>query len=84
MNCRIVLFSAIMTAMAGAVISVAACQMGNKDFNQPKYQSQAYRDLQKSYLPIGAALGFTLGAGQECIRQLKAQRDQEDLAEQDQ
>lgn len=81
MNCKIVLFSAIMTAMAGAVISVAAYQMGNKDFNQPKYQSQAYRDLQKSYIPLGAALGFTLGAGQECVRQLKAKRDKEELAQ---
>lgn len=83
MNCKIILFSSIMTAMAGAVISAAVLQMGNKDFNQPKYQSHAYKDLQEHYIYIGAALGFSLGAGQECVRQLKAKRDRE-LGEQDQ
>lgn len=77
------MFSSIMTAMAGAVIGLAALQMGNKDFNQPKYQSHTYKDLQGHYVYIGAALGLALGAGQECVRQLKSQRDSE-LEEQDQ
>ncbi|MBR8833791.1 MAG: hypothetical protein DSM106950_07050 [Stigonema ocellatum SAG 48.90 = DSM 106950] len=75
MNYRIIVFSAIMTAMAGAVISLSALQMGNKDFNQPKYQSQSYKDLREHYTHIGTFLGFTLGAGLECVRQLKSKRE---------
>jgi hypothetical protein len=75
MNYRKILFSAIITAMVGAVISLAALQIGNKDFNQPKYQSQAYKELREHYIHIGTILGFILGAGQECVRQLKSKRE---------
>lgn len=78
MNIKLIIFSGIMTALIGAVIGLAAAKIGSRDFNQLKYESQFYQDLhEKYYALIGAGLGFAVGAGQECVRELKAQRDDE-------
>lgn len=66
-----------MTALIGAVIGLAAAKIGQRDFNQLKYGGQYYQDLHNRYSLIGASLGFILGVGQECIRELKAQREDE-------
>lgn len=82
MKIRLILFSGIMTAIVGAVIGLAATKIGQHNFNQLKYEGQYYQDLQKKYVLIGASLGFALGVGQECIRELKTERDTE-LGKQD-
>lgn len=82
MNSRLIIFSGIMTALVGAVIGLAATKIGSPNFNQLKYEGQYYQDLYKNYALIGAGLGFAIGVGQECIRELKAERAK-DLGKQD-
>jgi hypothetical protein len=77
MNIRLVLFSGLITAGIGAVVGLAAAKIGQRDFNQLRYEGQSYQELYKSYALIGAGLGFAAGVGQECLWELKAQRDRE-------
>ncbi len=77
MNRKLILFSGIVTALAGAAIGLAAAEMGKGDLRQLRYESQVYADVQKYYIIVGATLGFAVGAGQECVRELKAERDRE-------
>jgi hypothetical protein len=77
-NIRMVLFSGIITALVGSIIGLAAAQMGQRDFNQLRYESTAYRSLHQRYALIGAGIGFAVGIGQECLRELKVQRDREE------
>ncbi len=71
-----------MTALIGAIIGLAATKIGQRNFNQLKYEGQYYQDLHKKYALIGAGLGFAVGVGQECIRELRSERDRE-LGKQD-
>lgn len=77
MNARLIIFSGIMTALVGAVIGLAATKIGQRNFNQLTYEGQYYQELQKKYVFIGAAVGFAIGIGQECVRELKVQRNNE-------
>ncbi len=61
-----------MTALIGAVLGIAASEMSRN-----KYESKFYIELHKYYAVVGAGLGFGVGVGQECIRELKKQRDKE-------
>lgn len=74
MNIRMILFSGIITAAIGAVIGLAAATIGQRDFNQLKYEGQYYQNLHNKYALIGAGLGLAIGIGQECVRELKTQR----------
>lgn len=78
MNIRLIIFSGVITALLGSVLGLAMAKVGQKDFNQLRYQSQVYQDLYNEYyIFIGAGLGFTIGAGQECVRELKNKQDKE-------
>lgn len=77
MNIRLIVFSGVMTALIGVVIGLAAAKIGQRDFNQLKYSSQYYKDLQNKYALIGAGVGFAVGIGQACVRELKAHREDE-------
>jgi hypothetical protein len=78
MNSKLILFSGIITALLGSVFGLAAAHLGQPDFDRLKYESQVYEDLHNRYYAlIGAGLGFSVGVSQECVRQLKAQRDKE-------
>jgi hypothetical protein len=78
MNIKLIIFSGIVTALIGSVVGLAVAHIGQKEFNQFKYESQVYEDLyQKYYGFIGAGLGFVIGVSQECVRELKEQRDKE-------
>lgn len=79
MNIKLVIFSGVITALIGAVIGLAAAKIGSRDFNQLRYESQFYQNLNERYYAlVGASLGFAVGVGQECIRELKTQREDEE------
>ena len=42
------------------------------------YSSDPYRNLKQDYLIIGGVIGLLFGAGQETVRQLKRQCDDEE------
>ena len=77
MNLRMIVFSGVVTALIGSMIGLAAARIGQRDFNQLRFESKAYRDLHGKYALIGAGLGLAAGIGQECVRELRAQRREE-------
>jgi hypothetical protein len=77
MNLRMILFSGVVTAFIGSMIGLAAARIGQHDFNQLRFESEAYQDLHGKYALIGAGLGLAVGIGQEYVRELKAQRKEE-------
>jgi hypothetical protein len=76
-NLRMIVFSGVVTALIGSMIGLAAARIGQRDFNQLRFESQAYQDLHGKYALIGAGLGLAAGIGQECVRELKEQRKEE-------
>ena len=77
MNVRAIVFSGIVTAAIGAVIGLAAARIGQRDFNQLRFEGKHYEGIQNRYVLVGASVGLAVGLGQECVRQLKAERDRE-------
>lgn len=77
MNIRLIIFSGIITALIGAVIGLAATKIGQDDFNKLQYESPYYQNLQSKYVLVGSGLGLAIGLAQECVRELKNQRDRE-------
>jgi len=81
MNVRTIVFSGIVTAAIGAVIGLTGARIGQRDFNQLKFEGQHYgqhyEGMQNRYALVGASVGLAVGLGQECVRQLKAERDRE-------
>ncbi|UZQ55557.1 hypothetical protein OOK60_05650 [Trichothermofontia sichuanensis B231] len=73
MNRKLIVFSALFTAVIGAVIGLAAARMHHGCF-----ASSLYQDLGRKYAIAGATAGLLVGAGQEAVRQLKHQRDTEE------
>ncbi|MGF1490805.1 MAG: hypothetical protein ACFBSE_27245 [Prochloraceae cyanobacterium] len=73
MNNKLIFLSAIITAIAGTILGIAAAEMSNN-----KYQSRLYRDIHVKFALVGGVAGFVIGAGQESVRQLKGQRDLEE------
>ena len=78
MNLRMIVFSGVVTALIGSMIGLAAARIGQRDFNQLRFESKVYQDLQGKYALIGAGLGLAVGIGQEGVRVLKAQRKEEE------
>ncbi|MBW4695736.1 MAG: hypothetical protein KME27_28640 [Lyngbya sp. HA4199-MV5] len=73
MNTRRILFSSVVTSGIGVglglvMLSLAPCP----------YASDLYRNLKRDYLILGGVIGLLFGAGQETVRQLKRQCDEED------
>ncbi len=73
MNRKLIVFSALFTAVVGAVIGLAAARM-----HHGRFASSLYQDLSRKYAIAGATAGLLVGAGQEAVRQLKYQRDAEE------
>jgi hypothetical protein len=78
MNIKLILFSGVFTALIGTVIGLGVAKIGQRDFSQLKFESQSYQNLYRSYALIGAGVGFAVGIGQECVRELKAQQDSQE------
>jgi hypothetical protein len=73
MNTKRIVFSGVVTSAVGVglglvMLSLAPCP----------YSSNLYRNLKEDYLIIGGVIGLLFGAGQETVRQLKQQCDEED------
>lgn len=73
MNKRLIFLSAIITAIVGSIIGISAVHISNN-----KYQSEFYQNIEAKFFIIGGVAGFIIGAGQESLRQLKAQQDLEE------
>ncbi len=78
MKMRLIIFSGLVTGLIGMAIGVAATKIGQPDFNTLTYSSKSYSDMYKNYIWFGAALGATAGIAQECVRELKQERDREE------
>ncbi|WP_026732238.1 hypothetical protein [Fischerella sp. PCC 9605] len=74
MNIKRIIFSGVITALVGAGI----CLVLAKIFRTP-YTSSRYQNLDRTYATVGAIGGLLVGASQEALRQLKKQRDEEEL-----
>ena len=70
MNIKLIIFSGLLTAMAGAVLGVAAAEISNKDSSQVT-NPIASRQIDYRYANIGAIMGLIVGVGQEAVRELK-------------
>ncbi len=76
MNLKMIMFSGVLTALAGSVIGLAGAQIGQNDFNQLRFESEYYQNLHSRYALIGAGIGFAVGVAQECVRELQMQQDE--------
>jgi Holliday junction resolvasome RuvABC endonuclease subunit len=72
MKRKVIGFCGIMTALAGAMIGLAVAEVSQNDF-----QSSIYNHLHVKLALVGAGLGAVAGAGQEAVREMKAEQDRE-------
>ena len=73
MNSRRIVFSGAVTSAIGVGLGLVMLSLA-----PIPYSSDPYRNLKQDYLIIGGAIGLLFGAGQETVRQLKRQCDEED------
>lgn len=82
MNIKLVLASGVVSALIGAMIGLG---IGNIALRQNTSQirsqySESYQSLYgRNFIWIGAVAGLAIGMGQESLRQLKQQQDNEQL-----
>lgn len=75
MNYRLVAYSAVMTALIGALFGWAVSYMGRPDLERLRYESEFYETLNHRLPWIGAGVGLAVGAGFAVIIQTQKQRD---------
>ncbi|MGJ3245037.1 MAG: hypothetical protein ACFE0I_03060 [Elainellaceae cyanobacterium] len=73
MNVRLVIFSGIVTAIVGTVLGIGVAEIA-----EPQYESPIYQNVEQKYAIAGAVIGFAVGIGQECVRQIKHQQQEEE------
>jgi hypothetical protein len=74
MNLKLIVFSSLITAIIGAMLGFAVGEVFS-----PKYTSEIYQDTPRKYAVVGGVAGLIIGGCQESIRQLKKQRDEEEV-----
>ncbi|MGJ3252261.1 MAG: hypothetical protein ACFE0J_14200, partial [Elainellaceae cyanobacterium] len=57
----------------GTVLGIGAAEIA-----EPQYESPIYQNVEQKYAIAGAIIGFTVGIGQECVRQIKHQQQEEE------
>ncbi|NJL44883.1 MAG: hypothetical protein HC922_02280 [Leptolyngbyaceae cyanobacterium SM2_3_12] len=72
MNSKVVIFSGLVTALVGVIIGLGAAEI-----SQNEYVSRHYDNLPLKFALVGAGVGAIAGAGQEAVREIKAQQDKE-------
>lgn len=77
MNKRRIFWTGIIVSGIGAGLGLVLATL----FSTP-YTSKPYRNLERIYIIVGAAGGLILGSSQEAVRQLKEERDAEELLRQ--
>jgi len=77
MNIRQVCGSAIISGLVGAAVGLGVAKIA-----APEFVSKEYQELPKLYPVYGAVAGAIVGGCQCAILQLKKQRDQEELEQQ--
>lgn len=73
MNTRRIVFSGVVTSAVGVGLGLVMLSLAPSP-----YSSDLYRNLKQDYLIVGGVIGLLFGAGQETVRQLKRQCDEED------
>lgn len=68
-NMPTIVFASLITAILGAGLGVAAAEIARTDY---------YTHTHMKYAIVGAIAGLTVGAAQECVRELKVQADLEE------
>lgn len=79
MNIKLIIFSGLVTASLGTVIGLATAEMCRGELKPIKLVSSQVRQDSpyKHYGLIGASIGFVVGIGQECVRELKQSKERE-------
>lgn len=71
MNPKRILFSSLLTALAGAIVGVGIAEIcGNP------YISRHYQNLHLKFALVGSIVGAAVGAGQESVRELHISQTQ--------
>jgi len=83
MRIRLIVFSGLVTGLIGMMVGLAATKIGQPDFNRLKYPTDVYSKIYKNFMWIGAGVGATVGIAQECLRELKQERDEEEKDDKD-
>ncbi|MBW4698749.1 MAG: hypothetical protein KME03_12800 [Aphanocapsa lilacina HA4352-LM1] len=68
MNVKLIVFSAVITAIVGAVLGLGVAHL-----RPTPYTADLYQNLPQKYALVGAVAGLLIGAGQECLRQMQQQ-----------
>ncbi len=75
LNYRLILYSALMTALLGGLFGWAISYIGQPDLEIQRYQSEFYQKLHRRYPLIGAGFGFAAGYFFAIVSQATKQRD---------
>jgi MFS family permease len=76
-NRRLIVFSALMTALIGALLGWSLSYIGRPDVDRLLFQSRFYVWLNARMPLFGAGLGAAIGAGFAIVSQSARRREQE-------
>ena len=78
MNYKRIIFSAIITSLIGAFFGLLTGELAKNRAGNYNFQSKVYQTIYKrDVIIVGALIGCVAGIAQECVRELKNERDAE-------
>ncbi len=77
MKINLILISGFISGAIGLVLGIAVSEIGVGNWNEFKHNNQFYRSLEEYSLVLGAGFGFAIGAGQECLKELKENKEED-------